>query len=301
MDFFPFLRYIIFCLLFIFALSAESSFKNPSFSFSFEKFEQNPHFDNEFALYGNSVVQDSTVRIFNKGRITCKKPIRFHGTNPGFSTNFTFTFHRGIGNTLEFFMVPKIYNKTKALSKFIVVKFGTDMNGSYAAISVGSEIFSTKLILDSDKKLYCSVVYNGLLKMFELRVSIVKHLKYSTSSLSFPLDVSNALWTEAMYVGISSSNENYTSVYSWSFEVKHGAPYTMHSEPLNPEDGLAHDDFPINERKKFQWNIFMALLVGAICGAFVASLMFIVRSEVAKRHPVAPVEYEEKNGKNVGA
>lgn len=37
-----------------------------------------------------------------------------------------------------FLMLLKMYDKSKTLAKFIVVKFSTDMNGSYAAISVGN-------------------------------------------------------------------------------------------------------------------------------------------------------------------
>ena len=97
-----------------------------------------------------------------------------------------------------------------------------------------------------------------------------------------------------MYVGISSSNSTQISnVYSWSFVVKHGAPYLMHSEPLNPQSISlrSHQDPPIHDRRSSHWRILMALSFGAVCGALAALIVFFLQSKVSKRHLVAPVEY----------
>jgi len=72
-------------------------------------------------------------------------------------------------------------------------------------------------------------------------------------------------------VGTSSSNSTQiSSVYSWSFVVKHGAPYLMHSEPLDPQSITlrSHQDPPIHERRSSHWRIFKALLFATADGAF---------------------------------
>lgn len=298
-------RYIAFSLLCLCVLSAESVGEESPSSFSFDQFEKGSGFGSQIALYGDADVRDSAVSLFGKGGMMFKRPMRFFGTNPGFSTNFSFSISAGNGGSLAFLMVPN--NKSLisangdeigASPRFLAVKFGSDI-----AIDVGGEI-SVKssnlsdvgLALSSNQKLQSWIDYDGASKIIEVRVSKFNDSRPEKPLVSCPVDFSNALWREALYVGMSSSSGNYTqtnNIYSWNFEVKHGAPYLMHSEPLDPEyvSVRAHEEPLVHARKSSSWKIIVASLVGAVCGAFVASAVFLLRSKVVKRYPIAPIEY----------
>ena len=306
------LRCIAFSLLFSCAVSVESVDETqPPFSFSFERFEKDGRFDSEIALYGDAEVSSSMVRMFGKGRMMCKRPIRFFGRSPGLSTNFSFSISAGYGESLAFLLVPNNLSlistdrgKSGVSPRFVAVKFDAGASGIQVAIDVGGEITAKRsnlsdanLALNSEQKLHSWIDYDGDSKMIEARLGKSRDLRPGKALISCPIDLSNALWREAMYVGISSSSGNsnqISSIYSWSFGVKHGAAYLMHSEPLDPKSVSvhSHEDSPIHLRRKSSpWKILVALLVGAVCGAVVASAVFLLRARVAKRHPVTPVEY----------
>ena len=306
------LRCISLSLLFSCVVSVESvDEKQPPFSFSSERFDKDGSFGSEIALYGDAEVGSSMVRMFGKGRVMCKKPIRFFGTNPGFSTNFSFSISDGYGESLAFLLVTNNLSlistdgdKSGVSPRFVAVKFVADASGGHVAIDVGGEISAessnlsdANLALNSELRLHSWIDYDGASKMIEVRLGKSGDLRPEKALVSCPIDLSNALWRESMYVGISSSsgNSNQTSsIYSWSFEVKHGAAYLMHSEPLDPESVSvrSHEDPPTHLRRRSSpWKILVALLVGAVCGAVMASAVFLLRARVANRHPVAPVEY----------
>ncbi|ONK62129.1 uncharacterized protein A4U43_C07F650 [Asparagus officinalis] len=302
----PFLLsgYAIFLLLCFSALSMGSVDEKLPFSLSFEKFENDQRFGSEIALYGDAEVRNSTVLMFGKGRMMCRKPFRFFGTNPGFSTYFSFSISAGYGQNLAFLLVPSnISQEAEVNPRFLVVKLAaTNAAGaSSIAFDVGGAIpvKSSSLVLSSEEKLHSWIDYDGASKMIEVKISKSRDLKPEKSLASCPVDLSNALWREAMYVGISSSGEGASrtsNVYSWSFNVTHGAPYQMHSEPLNPDSVTvrSYEDPLLPMRRGSPWKIVVALFVGVIFGALLASAVFFLRSKVVKRHPVSPIEYESE-------
>lgn len=286
-------RYIAFSFFFFCCvLSTESVDKKPPFSFSFDRFDK---VESQIALFGTAEIGNSTVSLFGKGRMIYKKPLRFFGTNPGFSTNFSFSISAGFDESFAFLMVPNnlslISTRDEVSPRFLAVKFGT-----YVAIDVGGEISMksgnlSDLGLNGYQKLQSWIDYDGASKRVEVRVGKFKNPRPEKALLSCPVDLSNVLWRDAMYVGMSSSSGQKSSIYSWGFEAKHGAPYLMHSDPLDPESVSikAHDELPVHVTRSSPWRTVVALLIGAVCGALVASAVFVLRLNVVNRHPIAPV------------
>ncbi|ONK67685.1 uncharacterized protein A4U43_C05F2670 [Asparagus officinalis] len=233
----------------------------------------------------------------------------FHELLSTVTLSFSFSVSGGYDGSLAFLLVPGNFSKFGVSPKFLAVKFDADDSGSSIAVDVGGEIAARNsspsdfsLALSSERRSYAWIDYDGASKMLEVRVSKSRGLRPEKALVSCRINLSNALWRDAMYVGISSSprgNSTKTSnIYSWSFEVKHGVNYQMHSEPLDPESiSMRYREGPeAYTRKGSPWKILVALLVGVVFGAFIASLVLFLRSKAAKRHPITPVEYPELDG-----
>lgn len=296
-------RYITFFLLFVYSISVEIHDTDATFSFSFSKFNKTTIFGSEIVIDGNIELRNSTVLIFNRGMMMYQKPIEFIGKAPSFSSHFAFYGH-GNDDILEFFMAPNNMSSISTIG-FLAVKFASE---SYIEIDVGNEVYArskkspgSNFGFNSSKKVHSWIDYDGISKKIEVRASLYNDVNHSTSLVSCTMDLSYALWRDAMQVGIRSVNGNAT-VYSWSFQAKHGAPFLMHSEPLDPESISlrAHQDHPVYAREHMHWKIVAALLVGVVFGAIVASVVFFLKSKVVTRHPIAPFETDcEKNDNKI--
>lgn len=315
---------VVVVFLFVVSLSdrnCEAADKDHDFCFSFDGLEKNRSFDSEFALYGDAEMSGSAVRIAqpaysSSGRIAYRKAIRFLGTKPGFSSSFSFSISRGDGGALAFFLSPSGLPLVSAerdrlgrstgdvavrFGRFNVEKLG-ELGGSFIEIDVegetltrSSDLTEVGLILNSGEKLRSWIDYDGESKRIEVRLSQARNPRPRNSSISYSIDLSNVLWREAVFVGIgfSSGNSTHTSsIYSWNFAVKHGAPYLMHSEPLNPDSFLVRstESPSVHLRKASPWGVFTAMVFAAACGAMLALFVMLVWAVLAARRPVAPVE-----------
>lgn len=310
-------RYLTFSALFFVSLfSAAQLFEtldaaNPPFSsFSFDRFHS---LDPEIALYGDAEIRDSMVRmtrpaISSRGRIVYRKPIRFLGTKPGFSAYFAFSISpaKGDGLGLAFSLVPKSMDDSRLVfpPSILSVKYVTSRGANLIEIDLGGEVSirshdlsSINLVLNSGEKLNSWVDYNGESKRVEVRLSKSRDARPANSSISCPIDLSGVLWREAVFVGISSSSGNSTqtsSVYSWKLARRHGAPYSMHSEPLDPHSFIdkTREGPPIHLRRAYPWRILMALVFGTACGLLMVFAVLYIRA-MFDRRPVVPVDYSE--------
>ncbi|XP_072996735.1 L-type lectin-domain containing receptor kinase VIII.1-like [Typha latifolia] len=303
-------------------LVRESLEADTPLSFSFESFGKNRSFESEIGLFGDAGIGDSGVRvtrsvISSSGRVVYRNPIRFTGTNPGFSTYFAFSVSSGNGGGFAFFATPSSV-QMDSLDGFrlglppsvVAVGFFTssdpkrgNLSGSHIEVDVGSElsIKSSDLsrnnsVLNSGEELHSWIDYNGTSNRLEVRLSKSRVPIPKNPLLSYPINLSNVLWREKILVGLSSSSGNSSqnsSLYSWTFAVTHGAPYPMHSQPLDPNSFLERprESPPAHLRRNYPWGILMALVFAAACGAMVAFFTLFVWFAVVAHRSIAPVEY----------
>ncbi|URE11012.1 L-type lectin-domain containing receptor kinase [Musa troglodytarum] len=304
-------------LLFVVFLSGRSCRaldRATDFCFSFDGFEKNRSFQSEFELYGDAEMSGSAVRVTRPansslGRIAYRKSIRFLGTTPGFSSYLSFSIPPGDGQVLAFFLIPSgvpLESDRFGLSTSLVaVKFGRPSHekygngsGTLVEIDVGGQALKKRSNLSGvEDELHSWIDYDGKSKRIEVRLSRSRDSSRPVnSSISRSVDLSNALWREAVTVGMSSWNANSTktsTLYSWNFTSTHGSPYLMHSEPLNPNSFPVRpaESPPLHPRRAYPWGVFMAMLFAAASGAMLAFFVVFMWLALVSRRPVAPVEY----------
>lgn len=316
--------FVLLFAIFFTSLHCEILGTNPHFCFSFERFEKNRSLDAAIALYGDAEIKDSAVKITRPvgssswGRVMYRKAVRFMGRNPGFSTNLSFSVSSsGSGEGLAFFLVPSsaaLEESTKGLQfglppSAIVVKFAIlsdpksgNLGGNHVGIEIGSEAsklssnLSNVSLVPAGEKLHSWIDYDGNSKRLEVRLSNLNASRPQNPLISYPLALSGALQEEEKLAGIRASSRNSTqatSLYSWSFAVKRGAPYLMHSEPLDPQAYFvqARESPPIHPRRSDPWGIFLAMVFAVACGGLVTFFVMWVWFALVARRPVAPVEY----------
>ncbi|KAH7672944.1 Non-specific serine/threonine protein kinase protein [Dioscorea alata] len=270
-------RYFSFLLaIFSFFFVSECYPRVPSFSFSFSigRFhESNFSTNSEISLSGNThVTSDGSSIQMTGARIMYSKPIKFQGQKPAFSTNFTFSFPSPSHN-LVFFVTPytfpspshvpdgsrdggngdALFLLTALTITFQMVPLESKSQ-YHVQIVVASQAYTestnfsyVNLVLDDvGEKLQSWIDYDGDFKRVRVWVAKSGELRPLNSSVSScPIDLSEMLQRDIMYVGIdnniNSSSGGFalpTCLYSWSFTSINGAPYMMHSEPLNPQSML---------------------------------------------------------------
>ncbi|CAD5180206.1 unnamed protein product [Musa acuminata subsp. malaccensis] len=315
---FFFVAHLLF-VVFLSGRSCQALDRATDFCFSFDGFEKNRSFESEFELFGDAEVSGSSaVRITRPanssfGRIAYRKSIRFLGTTPGFSSYLSFSIPPGDGQVLAFFLMPSSVplesDRFGLSTSLVAVKFGrsnrekySNGSGTLIEIDVGGQALKKSSNLSGvEDKLQSWIDYDGKSKRIEVRLS---HSRDSSrpmnSSISCSVDLSNALWREAVTVGMSCWNANSTktsTLYRWNFTSKHGSPYLMHSEPLNPNSFLVRPTEsppPLLHPRRggaYPWGVFMAMLFAAACGAMVAFFVVFMWLALVSRRPVAPVEY----------
>ncbi|KAH0454748.1 hypothetical protein IEQ34_016672 [Dendrobium chrysotoxum] len=280
-------------------------------SFTFDHFPKNVTLDSALALYGDAVIEDSTVRMIGAGKVLYRKPFKFlRGRgNPGFSTYFCFSLSSSGVNNLAFFL-DSPDSRLFGLSKnVLLVEFTSNASRGHIGISVGREsnaesckFSSGDVDVSSGGKLHSWVEYDGFSKRIEVRLSKFRAWRPASPFISCPVDISTVLQMEALLVGISSSSDyspskernsnNGSRIYSWSFVVTHGAPYLMHSEPLDPRAYLvaSENGSSIHQRNNYSRVNVMAWLFGLVCGALMAFMVVFMRNVISCRSPVAAVE-----------
>ncbi|XP_072994860.1 L-type lectin-domain containing receptor kinase VIII.1-like [Typha latifolia] len=266
------------------------------FHFAFDSFDKNRTSASNIALYGDAEVVGSALRVSSSGRIVYEEPIRFLGRNPGFSTSFSFSILGGGG--FAFFLSPSSarIDLVDGIPPSVVI---VGLEGNHVEIYVGSDLAvkSSDLVLNSGEKLHSWIDYNGTSGRLEVRVSKSRVLRPTDGLVSYPIDLSNVLWREEMLVGFSSWTGNFSknnSLYSWAFEINHGAPYLMHSEPLDPNVFLVRpreSPSPAHAARNHSWVILIALVVAAAFGSMVTFFTLFVWFAVVARRPIAPEKY----------
>lgn len=291
--------------------------KGKPFLFSFVGSDKNRAFGSEFALYGDAELSDTAVRLTrpanaSTGRVAYREPVRFFGTNPGFSSSFSFALSPGPGGGLAFLLSPTDVQPepvnghwSRVSTSLVAVRFETakadkisNLTGTLIEIDVeSSNLSGNNLVLDleSGRKFNSWIDYDGESKRIEVRLSHEKDSKPINFSISYSMDLSYLLWREAASVVLSawsSHSSQGSSIYSWNFTQKHGAPFLMHSEPLDPNAFLArsNESAQVHPIRSYPWEALIAMVFAAACGAMLAFFTMFVCSALRSRRPVAPVE-----------
>ncbi|XP_074568140.1 uncharacterized protein LOC141824711 [Curcuma longa] len=292
------------------------------FRFSFDGSVKDRSFGAEFDLQGDARVSGSSVRITrpanaSSGLMAYREPIRFFGTKSGFSSSLSFSIPPGGG--LAFFLSPSRVSleggnadRAESSTSLIAVSFATakpgNLTGSLIEISISGELLAKSgnlsgngsvLYLNSGEKLHSWIDFEGESKRIQVK------LWRGNSTISHAVDLPNFPWRESVLVSLTAWSRNSTqgsSIYSWNFTAKHGAPYLMHSEPLDPNSFLARPtEIPSvhPRRRAHPWAVFIAMAFAAASGAMVAFFVMLVWAELDSQCPVAPEEFPatiEKSG-----
>ncbi|KAG6485391.1 hypothetical protein ZIOFF_053928 [Zingiber officinale] len=291
--------------------------KGKPFFFSYVGSDKNRTLGSEFALYGDAELSDSAVRLTrpakaSTGRVAYREPVRFFGTSPGFSSSFSFALSPGHGGGLAFFLSPSGVQLepvnghwSRVSTSLVAVRFETakadkitNLTETLIEIDVeSSNLSGNNLVLDLDngRKFKSWIDYDGESKRIEVRLSLEKESKPINFSISYSMDLSYLLWREAALVVLSSWSSHSSqgsSIYSWNFTQKHGAPFLMHSEPLDPNSFLArsNESAPVHPIRSYPWEALIAMVFAAACGAMLAFFTVFVWSALRSRRPVAPVD-----------
>ncbi|CAA7392687.1 unnamed protein product [Spirodela intermedia] len=294
-----------------------------SSSFSFQTFSEP-----DIALYGDAKVVNSTVRIAgprtlrSEGRVMYGRRLAF-GRRPSFSTYFSFSISpgggKGPGLGLAFFVAPSNLRQESLDGRLLVaspgvlsVEFvespdcGVRVHLGAGVPSKMANVSKVNVALDDGEKLQTWIDYGGESKILEVKLSKYGSSKPSEALVSYPVDLSALIWKSAMSVGVVGSSggnsATTTTLYCWTFWLKHAAAYRMHSDPLDPEEGLssnppekvAHQPARPRADDGYLPGLLTGLFLGVACGAvvtFVAVAFVWAAFAGRRRHPVAPVEY----------
>ncbi|XP_031484759.1 L-type lectin-domain containing receptor kinase VIII.2 [Nymphaea colorata] len=248
----------------------------------------------------------SAVRITNgsspsSGRVLYESPIEmFRGDSPrtpiSFLSCFSFSMSPGNGARLAFAFTPRGFSffdgwedgSSGGNLRAFVVRF--DASSGFISTRV-SDAPTVGLVVNGGEQLNCSIEYDSNSRVVDVRIRNSSEFQSFTPVISYSADLSR-LWAEEMFVSIGASSSNSSQIatlYSWSFSKRYSA-YTLHSEPLDPNDFPTLSKESVNEKRRSSVaGIFAALLVGAAFGAVAAIALLLLRSRFAKKNSVAPV------------
>ncbi|KAJ1688599.1 hypothetical protein LUZ63_012754 [Rhynchospora breviuscula] len=327
--------------------SSSSSSSSSSFSFSFETFNNVSSTDDEHQLLllrGAHVTNSSLTLLLPFALALFPDPILFLPRNhPAFSTYFSFSLSLSpspssinaaadftffltlstlrmdrfldaldspppsvisvsfIASTSHHHTLPQHNNSTQ-LTNQLEIRVG----GFIVPLQIKTH--SKDLAFCNGDKLHSWIDYDATLNRLDLRLGTSKAARPESPTMSYPMDLPNALWREKMVVGFTSSTDLNTTqqlpinslhnctLYQWSFTARYGAPYLMHSEPLDPSRFSAR---PANKNPSARvmrqisrpWAVVLALIFAAACGAMVTFFALFLWFSVCAHRPVAPVEY----------
>ncbi|KAJ3683940.1 hypothetical protein LUZ61_013104 [Rhynchospora tenuis] len=310
-----------------------SSSSSSSLSFCFETFNNvssSSRDDEQLLLLRGAHITNSTLTLQLPFALTLfPEPIQFLPRNPAFSTYFSFSLSLSpssiyTATDFTFFLTLSTLRMDHFLDALdgpppsvLSVSFIADNTQltNRLQIRVGGIIvpLQTKthrkdLAFCNGDKLHSWIDYDGTLNQLDLRLGTSRAARPESPTMSYPMDLSNALWREKMVVGFTSSADLNTTrqlpinvlhkfiLYQWSFTARYRAPYLMHSEPLDPSRFSAR---PTNQnlsahmmrQTSHPWAVVLALIFAAACGAMVTFFVLFVWFSVCVHQPVAPVEY----------
>ncbi|PKA46087.1 L-type lectin-domain containing receptor kinase IV.1 [Apostasia shenzhenica] len=302
-------RYSCALLLFLHSFASQTLGSDAPLSFTFERFGENVASNSAISLYGDAEVEDSAVRMSRPsasgvGKILYRKPFKFLRRYPGFSNYLCFSVSASSSDDIAFFLHPSHGSSNSVLS----VEFVNNASDIHIGVRTGrglsAESCNFSAGLSTKEKLHCWIDYDGFSKKMEVRLSKSRATRPSSPFISCAVDMSSVLKEEEVLVGISSSSDfsDHTNkgssrgsyIYAWSFVVKYGAPYLLHSEPLDPSSLVVatHQEAArVHPRKSYSWMNFIAWLFGLVCGALMALVVVFVWSVIACRRPVAALEH----------
>jgi hypothetical protein len=271
--------------------------KPPPFAFSFDFSTKKPSLQ-QISFHGGAKLAYSSVRLSAPtASVFYNKPLSFLGNNlaSGFTTRFSFSIIPA--NVVNFgelglFLLP--YNNGNGDSLFksnAVLQLGLPLNAisvklvsinkteNFIKINVGADLIAESSGLSSPSlfgQLHCSINYSGISKRIEVRVSESKESKLQSALLSYPVDLTNLLLKERLFVGMRYSGSNLTqsiTLNSWSFSTDEGVRvHSIHSEPLDPRSIVipSSEDHPTNHKK---WGYPSSFLVVMVFAAACAVLL----------------------------
>ncbi|CAN6471482.1 unnamed protein product [Victoria cruziana] len=288
-----------------------SSERLPGFSyqptFDFPKFG-GVEGDLGISLLGDAWISPdvSAVRITNgstrsSGRVLYESPIEmFRGDPPStpisFVSCFSFSMSPGDGARLAFAFTPRGFSffngwdggSSAGSWRAFVVRF--DASSGFISIRV-SDAPTVGLVVNGGERLNCSIEYDSNSRVVDVRIRNSSEFQNFSPVISYSADLSK-LWEEEMFLSISASSSNSSQIatlYSWSFSKRYSA-YTLHSEPLDPNDFPTLSKESVSEKRKSGVvGILAALLVGAAFGAVAAIVLLLMRSRFSRKNSVTPV------------
>ncbi|KAJ1258379.1 hypothetical protein BS78_10G070900 [Paspalum vaginatum] len=223
-------------------------------------------------------------------RVQHRRPILLSAS--GFSTYFAFALLPAASPppSLAFFLTPSAASPAALALVFSARHVRLDLAGrAVVQASCPPAAAATRL--------HAWVDYNATAAALHLRLSGSAARLPSSPLLSYPL----RLRTGPVLAGFRTSSGN-CSLFSWAFRA--APPNPMHSQPLDPADlSAARSSTPplphrVPDRRRYSpapspspWAAAVSLLFAAACGAMLTFFLFFICYSVAKRRPVAPVEF----------
>uniref|UniRef100_A0A0A9EY13 Legume lectin domain-containing protein n=1 Tax=Arundo donax TaxID=35708 RepID=A0A0A9EY13_ARUDO len=284
-------------ILSLLLLLASSSAASSSFSLHFFP-GTGPGAIAQVALSGAANATPGAVSMASpSARVQYRNPIVL--SFPSFSTYFSFALPpppHSPAASLAFFLTPSPFSSPSlpALAVIFTARhIRVDLAGR-TALQTQSQSQSPR---KWNQRLHSWIDYNATSATLHVRLSTARLPNPPPALLSYPLDLSPLLRRGPMVAGFQfQASSGNCSLFSWAFRASHGAPYRMHSQPLNPADLLTT---PPPERVRRApdphyynpWGAAVSLLFAAACGAMVTFFVLFLWYSVAARRPVAPVEY----------
>ncbi|XP_062190757.1 uncharacterized protein LOC133893679 [Phragmites australis] len=272
-----------------------------SFSFSLDFF---PGAIAQLALSGAANATSGAVNMASpSARVQYRNPIVVSslaaGAGFGFSTYFSFALSpQPPAASLAFFLTPSPRSPPALAVVFSASHVRVDLAGR-TALQTQSQSH-TPGTSPRRQRLHSWIDYNATTATLHVRLSTARLPNPPPVLLSYPLDLSPVLRRGPMLVGFqfqaASSSAGNCSLFSWAFRASHGAPYQMHSQPLNPADLLTTPPpervHRAADRRYNHWGAAVSLLFAAACGAMVTFfVLFLWYSVASRRRPITPVEY----------
>ncbi|XP_066393109.1 uncharacterized protein [Miscanthus floridulus] len=249
-------------------------------------------------------------------RVQYRTPIAASALRPGFSTHFSFALPPpapSSSSSLAFFLTPSASRSPPALSVvFSARHVRLDLAGRTVLQTETHHPVHTTPSLQL-LHLHAWIDYHSSnsssnpatdtlhVRLAATRTPTTTHHPTPTPTpplLSYPFHLPPVLRRGPILAGFRTSSGNCT-LFTWAFRA---APNRMHSMPLNPTDFLttpppervasASARAPaLDRRYSSPWGAALSLLLAAAAGAMLTFLVLFLWYSVAKRRPVAPVEY----------
>ncbi|XP_066398427.1 uncharacterized protein [Miscanthus floridulus] len=243
-------------------------------------------------------------------RVQYRIPIATSALRPGFSTYFSFALPSAPSSSLAFFLTPSAGSASRSPPALALVfsarHVRLDLAGRTALQTETHHPVPTTPSLQL-LHLHAWIDYYHTnsssssttdklhVRLAATRIPTTNH--HSTLPLlSYPLHLPPVLRRGGILAGFRTSSGNCT-LFTWAFRA---APNRMHSLPLNPADLLttpppervASARAPaLDRRYSSPWGAALSLLLAAAAGAMLTFIVLFLWYSVAKRRPVAPVEY----------